>query len=285
MLSSFPSMIRTTTTTFLILLIHVFILQNTSSGVVNAQLYQNCQIDTSTGVTIQSCLVNRPSPLTYTATDGTTTTLGSLSVLAVACDTAVPGTVDTCTCFILVDPGDTIEEADVCTSCTVTTITDAVFENYFDCSNRLTGTCVGLDASGTCISNVDGVPVTAPVTVPAPTVPVPVAVPVAVPVVDPVPTTPAPVADPVDVPTPPPVADVPTAPVDPAVPTTDECYGKGKGKGKGDSEKVKSMKDSSKKKKGKKCKKSPKEPKVPKAGKGKGEGEGKGKGDGTGERR
>ena len=250
-------------------------------GVVEAQLYQNCQIDTSTGVTLQTCLVNRPIPLTYTAADGTAITLGTLSAVAVTCETSVPGTVDTCTCFILVDPGAAIDNSDICTSCTVSTISATEFDNYFDCSNRLTGPCVGLDVNGVCISNVD-VPV--PVTVPAPvvvTTTAPVADP-AVPVVTPAPvvvTTLAPVvAEPTTLlPTLLPVASVPIATDEPIAPTgTDECTGKGKGMGMGmgdDSETTtgKGMMGSTKKKMGKKCKKVPKEPKVPKAGKGKGE--------------
>jgi hypothetical protein len=241
-------------------------------GVVDAQLYQACQDSTSEdGTPAQTCLVDRPSPLTYTAADGTGITLGEISFVIVICIPTVPGTVDTCGCLVVVNPSDPFVETDLCDSCTITAISDTEFDNVFDCSNRLpAGPCVGLDTGRNCISSAGVVPVTpAPVTVPAP---VPVVV-----------STPVPVDE--SAPEPVPVAEVLTpAPVD-KVPTSDECPGKGKGKkkggkdkkgkDKGDSEgkgKGKGKKDCKDKKK--KDKKYPKETKVPKAGKG-----GKGKGE------
>ena len=243
--SSLHDWSRTIHLSFLILLIHVLVVHNTSSFGANAQLYQNCQRDSSTGVTLQSCLVNRLNPLTYVAADGTAITLGTDSFAVVECETTGPGTIDTCTCFIVVNPSNPIEETDTCTSCTVTAISDTVFDNIFDCSNRLTGSCVGLDSSGACISSVDGAPVT-PVSVPVsssapvaePTAPTesPVTVTTPVPVEDSTPTatpvvgtTAAPVEDPAPMEppmagtTPAPVEDpVPSAPVEPIpAPVTD----------------------------------------------------------------
>jgi hypothetical protein len=272
-----------------------------TSGVVEAQLYQNCQTDTSIGATTEGCLVDRSNPLTYTAADGTVTTLGTVSFLAVTCANSVPGTVETCSCFIIVNPSEEFTEEEVCNSCTVTAISATEFDNVFDCSNRLTGPCVGLDADRICINNENGV-TPAPVTVPAPTIPTtpaPVDVSVPTPVPAPVISTSAPVTDPT---TPPPVAE-PTPPVpDPqpvpitAPTTTDEptdvepptpgkdkkkdkkAMGKKDDSGK-DGKKTKGKKDDSEKdgkNKGKKGNKEEKvknvkEPKVPKAGKNKGD--------------
>lgn len=160
---------------FLILLAFNIYSTRTTPG-VDAQLYVGCEADNATGTTVETCFVNRRSPLAYTATDGTVITLGTLSVLAVLCVNNVPGTLENCACAIVVDPVNSTVETDICSSCTISNISDTTFENYFDCSNRLNGTCVGLTATGECISNIDPAPVT-----PAP-VPVAIPSPVAVPV-------------------------------------------------------------------------------------------------------
>lgn len=264
--------ITTTTSLLMILIINIIVTQTTPG--VDAQLYTDCQVstDTTTGTTLEGCVVNKASPLTYTATDGTVITLGAVSLVGVSCDTSVPGTVDTCVCVILVDPSDPLLDTDFCNSCTVSAISETVFENYFDCSNRLTGNCVGLTADGACISSTGTTdpPVTAPVSEPTPvTVSAPTIVTTPAPV-DPS-TTSAPISVPVDTPAPVLAPVESPAPVGDEAPTY-ECPGKGKGKGKreSDDDSGKGKMSKKNKKKGKKCKKEPKEPKVPKVGKGKG---------------
>jgi hypothetical protein len=202
---------------------------------VEAQLYRGCQdLTLDDGTPFQGCIVDRPNPLTYTAADGTAITLGMNSNILVGCIPTVPNAIDACVCIVTVDPSDPPVATDDCSSCQITVISETEFDNIFDCSNRLTGPCVGLDENRNCISNDGGVTPT-PVAVPAPTVPATTA-PVDVPVPTPDVTTETPVAIP-PAPAPVPVEEPPT-PTDVDVPTSDECpeNGKGKGKGKGEDE-------------------------------------------------
>lgn len=124
---------------------------------INDQLYTNCQNYVSTdGATYSDCFYNTASPMAIPLSNGRTATFGTESYALVRCQTDVPRSVDTCSCAILVNPSDPVTSSDFCESCAVVAISETRFVPQFDCSNRLTGECVGFDVNTQCISNIDG---------------------------------------------------------------------------------------------------------------------------------
>jgi hypothetical protein len=138
---------------------------------VKAQLFVGCKNEvTDDGVAYEACLYNAPSPLTVELGSGSFVSFGTKSSAFIYCLSDYARSPDTCDCNVLVNPSDPVASTDFCNSCTVQVISDTEFLPYFDCSNRLVGTCVGFDAAGICIDN-SGSVVPAPVgtLVPPPT--------------------------------------------------------------------------------------------------------------------
>jgi hypothetical protein len=166
--SPFNSAVGTTATTMILM---GLIVGNTNMYLVaNAQLFVGCvdNVDAATGAETDFCIYNTPSPFIVDLTDGTSVSFGTESTVFTECLSNVTKSLETCTCFVVVNPSDPVAPSDFCSSCDIQILTDTEFLPYFDCSNRLVGDCVGFDATtGVCIDNTGSIPpAPAPVSVP-----------------------------------------------------------------------------------------------------------------------
>jgi hypothetical protein len=123
--------------------------------VTDPTLFYNCINVEENGVVYESCIYNTSSPVTYNLTDGTSRSFGTDSYITIRCVANTARSTSTCSCEFLVDPSNPPVSSDSCQSCTIQTISGIEFWPYFDCSNRLTGECVGFDFIGYCIANDD----------------------------------------------------------------------------------------------------------------------------------